>query len=170
MGAPLGMSEEDDAVGFAGTGGVDTVGIWDLNGDLETRLFFPSRWYVFEVRLAIWDGCWCAAGLGESRFAMRRGVVVEDGIIAPDLDRDSRRGGVAQPMPDSRRIEDLTGSFLVAIAVGELDVTLRSRSGVMARGCSLCVLIVQHGDNDMELVVVGGDLVVGRERESIDTS
>ena len=92
---------------------------------------------------------------------MRSGVVVVD--RPPGLDPDSG-GGDVQPMPDSRRIEDLTGSFLVPMVVGELDVTLRSRSGVIDRGCSLCVLIVQHGCNDVELVVGAVELVVARKR------
>jgi hypothetical protein len=56
-------------------------------------------------------------------------------------------GDEFQPSPDSRRIEDLTGSL--PFALGELllfEVRRRSRNGVNGRG--LGVLVVIDGDED----------------------
>jgi hypothetical protein len=66
---------------------------------------------------------------------IRRGEVPEGG------------GEEFQPRPDSRRMEDLTGS-----AVGEFE-SRRSRKGEM--GCCFGVLIVKSDDGDGELVVCG---------------
>lgn len=77
-----------------------------------------------------------------SRLAIRKGVVV----VAARLSPESEAAGVGEvhPRPDSRKMEDLTGSLLADIVVGEFEVTRRSRSGVSARGCSLWVLIVRR--------------------------
>jgi hypothetical protein len=66
---------------------------------------------------------------------MRSGeVVVADGFVFELVGGDE-----LHPRPDSRRIEDLTGS--IALPFGELfEIIRRSRSGVSGRG--LDVLIV----------------------------
>jgi hypothetical protein len=55
-------------------------------------------------------------------------------------------GEELQPSPDSRNIDDLTGSLGLALGECELEVSRRSRKGVSGRG--LGVLIVRDGDDE----------------------
>jgi hypothetical protein len=88
------------------------VGIWDLNGDLETRLLFRICLYEVELRLArLGSG---TLRDGDSCLAILRGEIWP-------LDPFSVSDGELHPRPDSLRIEVLIGS-------GELERS-RSRSG-----------------------------------------
>jgi len=112
------------------------VGMLDLKGDLETRFVLLSLLKVFEERRAIWEGCTCCGCCcWESRFAILSGEV---GVAAAmDGGEDE-----LQPSPDSRRMEDLTGSFTSGGVVG---VRRRSRRGVSWRGLGV---VIDDGDDE----------------------
>jgi len=141
--------EEEEGKGRGDLDGGATsagVGICDLKGDLETRLVLLSLLNVDELRRATWDGCWIRCG--ESRLAMRRGVVA---IVA--LGSEPDKGGELQPSPDSLNIDDLTGSLLF----GEELRTRRSRNGVNERGLGVGFMVIVPG---VELVSLSSRSVV----------
>jgi hypothetical protein len=107
-------------------------GICDLKGDLETRLVLFSRLKVFDERRAIWEGCTCWDD--GSRFAILRGDV---GVVAMDDGGEDE----LQPRPDSRRMDDLTGS----LTSGGVAVRRRSLRGVSWRGLGV---VISDDDDD----------------------
>lgn len=111
------------------------VGIWDLKGDFETRLFFVTCLKLEDVRRA--TSAWGGLRRGESRLEMRKG---ETGLALPLILVECWSD---QPMPESRSIWFFTGS-------GELDSS-RSRSGDAAcRGEVMVVDVdrIQISDNN----------------------
>jgi hypothetical protein len=92
-------------MGREGVGGAG-ICVCFLNGDMETRLLLRTCLKLEEVRRTTLGPCWRT---GESRFAILKGEVMD-----PELEEEGIEiaAGEAQPMPDSRRMEDFIGSVV----------------------------------------------------------
>lgn len=91
-------------MGRGGRGGVEDAGGCVLNGDFETRLLFRTCLKLEEERRTTPAPRWMT---GESRLAILRGDVTELELEVEDIEPGCED---AQPIPDSRRIDDLIGS------------------------------------------------------------